>query len=78
MIQPNPADRPDAEQILARWQRIRAQIWVCHRLCRLRSRREYSVVSFARDIYAVYKLGYLLLKRLARWSHVWLRLLFRS
>lgn len=76
MTHPDPSARPDAEVVLARWKRIRAQVCALHLICRLRARNESVLKAFTFDILAVIKLSYMLAKRLARWPVAWLRVLF--
>lgn len=76
MTNTDPSARPDAEAVLARWKRVRSQLWAIHLIRRLRKREEGVLEAVALDIVSTLRLVYLLAKRFAGWSASWLRLLF--
>ena len=73
----DPTARPDADQLLRRWQRIRGQIFIHHRGARLRAKDETGLQTVVLDMIGVIRLGLLLSRRFVLWA-VRLMLLFRN
>lgn len=75
MTHKDPKSRPTAEEAAEQWRQIRKRVLLFQRACRLRGREGNFFEALVLDIISVLKVGYLIARRFAGWSLVWLSMI---